>query len=44
MAEQLWLARLLLTPADHPLTSAGENPGSTPEWLICALPAIPGIQ
>jgi hypothetical protein len=22
MAEQLWLARLLLTPADHPLTAA----------------------
>ena len=44
MAEQLWLARLLLTPSRRPAHSAGENPGSTPEWLICALPAIPGIQ
>lgn len=33
--------------ADPKPTSAhsiGESPGSTPEWLICALPAIPGIQ
>jgi hypothetical protein len=35
MAEQLWLARLPLTPADHPLTNAGGSPGSTPERLIC---------
>jgi hypothetical protein len=44
MAEYLRLARLLLTPADHPLTSAGGSPDSTPEWLICALPVIPGIE
>jgi hypothetical protein len=43
MAESLWLARLLLTPSDHPLTSAGGSPG-TPEWLICALPAILGME
>jgi hypothetical protein len=34
---------LLLTPGRRPLTLR-VNPGSTPEWLICALLATPGIR